>query len=686
MNKQLIALLVLWCTAAVCFASCSETQQPDYAQVVVLEGSPYERGLQHGRLLESRIRSLYATLLPNSLLPYLNRERVDVASVLVNYKDAEENPESHYALWVEECLAGCIERCSEKCSFSYMLMKESGESMWDLIPQDYRDEMQGIADGAGMPLEEILIMNTFVDTMLAFRSLTVFIKQLQAPYVTELELIGGLDSDGIDNNSDGTTDENDGLLKPWNPTPNAAFVEVPTSASLRIGLNDIKLGMGTDKGDEAGVDPCTIRIQYNEAVYEYDDTCEADQARAQCVDSNGKPCPVKDDMCDDCLRTELIENSTRMNVFFNPPGEMEKAALASFIIQAGDFNRIIDPPPLHARFMRDERLTISTAGYGEEAMNIDNRGFDDGRSQPPSISFAVRGSATPDGETLAAHHYALLDSNTTHKHMVLFVIKPDDGALPHVVLGYAGLVWGFSGMNSSGLVFSFNNSDSLDNPMSGHFEEDLINAMLLCDGLPIGIAGREILAGRENVTEAAEYLKNVKRSFGWNVQLTDADGGLMAVETDTNILEDEDGGLLAYSPPGDGDNSKDEYGRAWASIKNDDLRMASHFRMNLEDLNHTFLIFDAKPQRYWTSFYYRSVRAWSILGEEIKKRYGDIDVERAIEILRTPELVDKRDSMQAVIYRPEKLLLHYALGTVPATDGEFIEFDLGATLAEEAQQ
>jgi len=62
----------------------------------------------------------------------------------------------------------------------------------------------------------------------------------------------------------------------------------------------------------------------------------------------------------------------------------------------------------------------------------------------PSLSFALRGTATKDGKPLAAHHFALLDSNTSHKHTVLFVNKPAEGPAARV-LGWTGIVWGFSG-------------------------------------------------------------------------------------------------------------------------------------------------------------------------------------------------------------------------------------------------
>ena len=79
--------------------------------------------------------------------------------------------------------------------------------------------MQGIADGANLPYEDILILNTFMDTMLGFRGMTFFIRKLQAPSVEQLAFEGGLDTDGIDNDSDGETDEADeSVIVPYDPS------------------------------------------------------------------------------------------------------------------------------------------------------------------------------------------------------------------------------------------------------------------------------------------------------------------------------------------------------------------------------------------------------------------------------------------------------------------------------------
>jgi hypothetical protein len=645
--------MVVLCSLLFALSGCGETKQPDYVQVAVLKGTAYERGFQHGERFADRIRSLYAKLLPNSLLPYLNREQSDIADVLFNYKDnPDDGIESYYETWHNECMASCVDRCTEKCGFSYLLMLDSGHELEKYIPQEYLDEMQGIADGSGVPYEEILILNTFVDTMLTFRSITFFIRQVQAPYIDELEFIGA-ESDGRDNDDDGETDEEgEGLVTSYQPGPYALFVELPTDVKLRLVLKDRKIGFSKNPDDIKGVDPETIRIQLGEIVY------------------------TTADNPDVVVATVIDEEKGDVEVVFTPPDGLPEAASIPFLIQAGDLSKSVITP-VHAKFMRDERITVSTTGFGKIPIDVPNRGLDDGRTQPPSISFAVKGDVTPDGRPLHAHHYALLDSDVTHKHTVLFVHVPDEGE-PHAVLGYSGIVWGFAGMNTKGVSYSFNNSDSLDNAMVGGVNDDLFDAFLLAKGVPVGIAGRELLRTSKDTADGVSFLSSISHTFGWNFLVNDAAGEAAAVEVDADVFDSGDKGVHVYTSDASKPENLDENSRLFSSTSPDDIRMGSHFAANLEDVSpFTYVLgFEVSAQRVWTSFYFRSLRAYYNLGKAIESMHGKIDVGGAIEILRIPELVDTRDSMIAVVFDPQAHMLHYAMGGVPATDQPFFAFDL----------
>lgn len=647
-----IAAILTACFALLMVCSCDQTVQPQYSQVLTLRGSPYERGLQHGKALSGRIRSLYSTLMTNSLMPYLNREQTDVASVLVRYSAvSKEGKDSYFQTWQKDCQSTCTLNCTEKCGFSYLIMLESAINLKRFIPQPYLDEMQGIADGADLPFEKILILNTFFDTLLSFRSITYYIRQVQAPTLEGIHF-EGVETDGQDNDGDGQTDEaGESDLTPFEPMPHATLAEVPTNARLVFLLHDIKLGIGTDKGDEPGVDPNTVRIRHNDTQYSY--PLDKGTIEIQAVD----------------------EDPEALRVIFAPPGGFAPAAVSSIVVQAGDFNKIVNPPPEHARFMRDERVVFSTVGYGIPREQIPNEGLRDPNTQPPSIAFAARGSATVDGQPLLAHHYALLDSNTSHKHAVTFVHVPDQG-FPFVTLGYAGLIWGFSGMNAEGLAWSFTNSDTLNNPMVKSFVDDLFDASLISSGVPIGIIGRDLMQNRRNVGEAVDILRQVRATFGWNVLVADAQGEQAAVELDSNIKQVDRSGAFVIGPDTTDAGNLDASGNPLASVNGDDLRIASHYVKNLNDLQTQVMIFDLRPQRYWTSFYYRSLRAHSILGGQILGKYGQLGAAGAIEVLRDPDLVDSRDSMMAAVYLPKSLQLQYAMGQVPATSGDFVTMDL----------
>ncbi|MFA6034422.1 MAG: hypothetical protein WC889_16095, partial [Myxococcota bacterium] len=472
---------IVCCLAAVIavlvFLGCGEAVQPPYAQVVVLKGTPYQRGYQHGKLFSNRIKSLYTGLLTSSLLPYLNREQPDIGEVLTEYCT---NPDKTVCPTYDKYSNG---------KFSYQLMLQSGRSLEKSIPAEYIEEMKGISDGSGVPYDTILVLNTFLDTMLNFRSLTFYIRKLAAPYIDTIEFQGGLESDGVDNNGNGVTDEpGEGAMK-YEAGQYATIVEVPVDAKFKMTLRDLSL-----KPPAEGVNPRSVRIQMNEKQFVWDDGSMTFEASGE-----GK------------------EN--RLDVTFAPPGGFPAVSTVSLIIQAGDNSSIDDPPPEHARYMRDERITFTTKGFGMQAWEVPNKGYPDGRTQPPSQSISLRGTATKDGSVIAAQNFGLLDSNVSHKHTVLFVHIPDSGT-PFAVVGWSGLTWGFSGMNLEGLVYMVNSSDTLNNPMVKQLADQWFNARLLATGVPVGISGREMLSKYSDVAAATEYLKTSKKTFGWNILLT----------------------------------------------------------------------------------------------------------------------------------------------------------------------
>jgi hypothetical protein len=506
--------------------------------------------------------------------------------------------------------------------------------------------MQGVADGAGLPFEQILILNTYVDTMMALRSITFFIRGMQAPRLVQVSVEGGLMRDGVDNDGDGEVDEaGEGADESWNPGPYASLVEVPVDASIRMVLEDtdaLAEFAGEDVSNGEGVNPESIRVQYNDALLEHDDP----QLRYETsVDEDG------------------IE---RLAVILTPDEGFEPASVCSLILQAGDLSWVLEPAPAHARYMRDERIVFTTEGYGKAPQEVENRGELDGRTQPTSIGFALRGSATPDGQPRLGYHFTMLDVNSAHKHTMVAYHHPDEGD-SFVTIGWTGIIWGLTGINSRGLSYGTNSSDTLDNGMvvdvlanASHLE----NASLVVSGTPIGFVGREILSRCGTVDEAVELLRTTRRTFGWNMILADAEGDIASIEMDSDILGMGTGFRQIQIT--------DEGPMRTASAGPDDLLMGSHYVSNVDD----FSISVMRPQRFWSSFYFRSVRAFYILGEEISAHYGELDTPTVIDVLRVPGIVDYRDSMMAVVYEPSSRVFHVALGRVPATDAEFRRFSM----------
>lgn len=628
--------------ATVSFGACSHLEAPPTREVVHLSGGPYARGVQHGQRLGSKIRSFYTTILTASLIPYVNRERADIAKFLIEYTDPKyDNGE-----------------------FARQLLLQSAREMEKSIAPEHIEELKGVAAGAGIDYEEILILNTFLDTVLVVRAIAYVLRLGQAPRLRRIEFIGAaaetsMGSDGFDNDGDGTIDDKkEGLIAKYDPSPHALMADVPLDAEIRFRLTD-----------PDGVDPQTVRIQLDNTMYEPGSPSLSFRTFGEA--STGVAPPFGS-------ASSLPAAATRVEVRFKPAANLPAAAVVALIIQAGDSSTVTVPPPPHARFMRDERLLFSTAGYGEAPQKIANRSVDDGRSQPPASAFALRDTALAGGGPLLGQHFSLLDANSSHKHTVALVHHPDDGEA-FVTVGWAGLIYGLSGMNLSGLAAAAVYSDSLDNRLVGTLLSQVLAGgglsagRLIANGLPVGFALRQILEQSDNVASAATELSGMGHAVGWNFLLADAKGGLQAVEVDS--------GAVSFPPKADpvaqtftyGPDDADPAARALASVGKDDLRVAAHFQANTNDVmslpvSETIRI---DPQRIWSSYYFKSLRVFAQTADQLSAGYGTFDLAAVQRLLGDPALVDTSDSMNAVVYEPAKFQVHAAMGAVPATSVPF---------------
>lgn len=620
----LAVLLLTFCLFPAC--SYDSAKPPANYKVIEVSGDPYERGLQHGRALAGNIRSFYRKFLSAGIIPYLNSEQWQIEEFLTEYQKPEY----------------------DNAQFGYQILLQSARSFLKYIPEDYQQEMQGVADGCKMSFDQIVILNTFFDTLFGMRSIIFVIRNLQDPTYRYVDFEAYEEAD----------DEwkHVAAIKPFEPSPFGSLVEIPTNVRMRFMFQDPE-----------GVDPDSVRILLGydgeNKVYTHDDEIVTTRV-------SGK----YDDM---------------LEVLFTPPEPLPPATLISLQIKVNDLDFVEGHGPRHAHVMRDDRFVFTTTGHPvTELHELFNKGERDERLQPVSIGFALRGKATTDGKVLAAHHFTGLDNDTAHKNAAVIIHRPGNGKKDYVTVGFAGVVYGSSGMNSDGLVTMFNLSDTLDNPVTEQVLNDFLGAKLISKGIPIGFLLREILEKHSTVEEGREALKDRELTFGWNVLLADASGSMAVVEIDADILDNAlNPGYYTYSPDDTQPWRLDPWGRQWASVDTDDIRMSMHYQANSEDININFLGFPIlSPQRYWTSYYYRSLRTFYVLGEEIQAAYEDpLDLNGVIRVMRNPDLEDQRNSMNAAIFAPGDLKLWYALGEVPATSAPFREVDFGAMIGKKGE-
>ena len=622
-------MALTWTLLALGLASCAAEPPPRY-EVLHLSGTPYQRGLQHGRQMSSKIKSFYTTMLATSLLPYLDRERAGIAAYLTSYADdAYGNGQ-----------------------FSLKLLRESAVELEKSIPQRYLDEMHGVADGSGVAYVDVLVLNTFFDSVLGARAITYFLQQMDAPQLKVVEVLApALLTDGLDNNGDGKTDEaGEGRLDPYQSSATASLVGIPLDAQFRFTLQNPQ-----------GVDAKSVRVMLGTQLF-------TPGSAGLTVTAIGPPGDA---------------SQTVMQVDLVPPQPLPGATAVFLSVQASGLKIITDTPPDHPRTIRNEQITFGTAGLAATTWQLANRGVQDSRTQPPSIGFALRGTATKDGKPLLAHHFSLLDAGTSHKHTVIQIHHPDSGP-DFMFPGWAGIVWGLSGINAEGLSFAVNMSDTLNNPLVGRVKEALFNpdigldgAKLLSSGLPVGFVARSVLESATTAAEAEAQIKAAQQTFGWMYLVADKAGAIVLVETNSNILGAPDT-PASYTPDPSLPGNVDGHGQPWASVGPDDLRMSVAFRKLADDLTLNLIAFKLKPQRFWTSYFFTATRAFATLGDAIEKNYGQFDAQRAIQVLRQPGLFDHNDSMNAAIYEPATRTMRAALGVVPATDAPFDVFQLAA--------
>lgn len=600
-------LQLLWLILVSTLSACGPVTKPLTRETIEVRGAPYERGVQHGTQLRSKVRSFYTTLLTNSLFPYLGREQPDLVSLLPEYGAPRY----------------------QNGNFAYELMLDSAKNIERSLGRATREELQGIADGSGMTYEQILVLNTFFDSVLAVRGVALAIRLGRAPLLKSVEFVGAA-TDGVDNDSNGTIDEaGEGHFEPYIPELYGLAVEVAPTAAIRLVLTEVD-----------GVEPSTVRLYLDNKLYTHESP--------------------------EVSMSEL--SATELQVTLTP-STLGSALTTTLVVGAGDKKLLTVPLPVRASFMRDEEVAFTTRGAGRHRRDVRRPPLTDGRTRPPPIAIGVRGSMTAGGKPYLAHHFALLDANTAHKHTVAIRHVPENGPA-FVTIGWAGIAYGLSGLSERGVGYACDPADTLDNSVVGSVLEqvaDLSKAKLIAKGLPIGFLGRRILEQAADAASAREVIAQAERVYGWTCVLGDRSGGLEAIEVDSDIFNDGIRGVFPLST-----TELDATGRRFASTSDDDFVLGSNFVKNVPDIP-TLTVAGQRiiPQRRWSGFFYRSRRAVDNVKGRIEAGKGTIDAEFLEQLISDPQLVDHSDSMNAVVLDLENLEVRSAMGQVPATSGQF---------------
>ncbi len=194
-------------------------EDADGVRVVYLSGSPHEIGLQHGVLLKNEI---------HALISYFFEEK--------------------------KSLFGASQETLAKGS----------KVLEKFIPQEYIEEMKGIAEGAGVPYEKVLYSNTFLDVVSAN---WVGVK----PTCSNFAAFPGMSKDGAvvhGRNLEWSADEKVAKMNTVffiTPEKGTPFVTLswPGVAGALTGMNASRISMGemTSMSSEATLEGTPIMIQ-----------------------------------------------------------------------------------------------------------------------------------------------------------------------------------------------------------------------------------------------------------------------------------------------------------------------------------------------------------------------------------------------------------------------------------------
>lgn len=282
---------------------------------------------------------------------------------------------------------------------------------------------------------------------------------------------------------------------------------------------------------------------------------------------------------------------------------------------------------------------------------------------PPACSnFACWGKWTTDGRLLHGRNLDWNIEGDAQDDHVLLVWRPKGGT-PFMMVGWAGGIGSVSGMNSKGITIG---------------EMTLPSPDATFDGLPLLLQMRLILEKTDNLDDAVRFLKNCKRTSGWNFIIGDGkvpDG--RALETDAKYCTD-------FKPM---DPKENEETGHWGMV--DCVRRTNH-PTAMDQLMRLALAFGPKfninveteedlkallPVLKTQNSYMR----YEWLSTEIERQAGAIDVKEAIQILATGPVYGDA-TLHSWVCDPSNKTIYVANAgnnpPVTATDRPFTRVDL----------
>lgn len=584
--------LVLICLAAAACGPTAVEERP--IPIVRLRGSPKEMGEQHGRRFGEDIRTLYTRFLDAQVLPYLNRQQKVIDDTFLGLPGYTKKPEY------------------QDGKFAYRFLLDSAETLAQDQPDDYWQEIDGIAAGAGIGVEQARILNTFGDTLLGMLALSFYTDREKAPVLAEVRFAAAA-GDKRDNDGDGFVDEADeGTFAPQ-PLADAAL--------RKVGPGRIALVLADPDGVQD--DPLLLRV-------------------------NGRDVPLAE-------RTYSRAGTETTIEFDAAPYWTD--GWNTVAVQASDLSKAAEPPPVHPYTMRQVRLLI---GGPQAAGKAVNAGYDD----PPgaATSLAV---ATPDG-AFVARNFVLLDADTAHDHAAVFVFEPSPTAenpqpQRYAIVGWAGASWALTGMNEAGQAVSVNIVETLSNGVARGIDEGLFPK---ARGMTFGAVGRYVLARNLSPQEFKDAMAGIRSASGVVVQLADATRGVVTTcELRAGLLGGAPGACYGTEGTGPALRPADDYVASFAAYQ-------AHYDDASGNLLDGIAPILLKPQRYWSTEWLESYstygRLMRVLGAEDPGR----DPLGWIETLRRPGIASKRNSMHSAVMLPGQEMWVGA-GKLPSTESPF---------------